>query len=418
MKPPKFSIPRIFSEAGRGGTRRLLGIAGVAVVVVGAVGYVSLDHRSLLPQSSTVHAPEFNPLPGGMHGTPEQDRLGALTDREAANKAAQAGQSFTPQMAAGRSSDAAAPAEAGINTPPGGTTDTVAKPPAGFHVEPVPAPQPVKTDERFARPNPVQQVAVTPEELAPYQKAANDLVGRWGGRPPRTTVEELPSSHDAAATSTSQSRGDALRPTQVASVSQATARSNEQASARVLIPAGRGIYAHTIVAVDSDTGGPVVLEADSGPLSGDRMIGSFGKAGGHENLLVVQISKVVHDGKELSAEGLVLAPATMQTAVATSVDQHYVSRFVLPAAAAFVQGLGSAIGTTSNTFSQIGPLGNQSYVTSLNLPQQIGVGAGAAAQQVATALQQQAPTGPTIHLAAHANVGVMFLTDVKLTDKD
>ena len=50
-------------------------------------------------------------------------------------------------------------------------------------------------------------------------------------------------------------------------------------SGRVLVPAGRGIYAHTVVAVDSDTNGPIVLEADTGPISGDRMIGTFSKSG-------------------------------------------------------------------------------------------------------------------------------------------
>ena len=96
----------------------------------------------------------------------------------------------------------------------------------------------------------------------------------------------------------------------------------------------------------------------------------------------------------------------------TSVDQHYLSRFLLPAAAAFIQGLGSAIATTSNTAAVLSPFGGAAYSTHLNLPQQLGVGAGVAAGQIGNALNQAAPKGPTINLAAHVNVGIMFLNDL------
>ena len=236
----------------------------------------------------------------------------------------------------------------------------------------------------------------------------------WGGREPRTELDESTSDGDNSA-----NQGTALRRPSSAQpeLSQASSRVAAAKTTRVLVPAGRGIYAHTIVAVDSDTGGPIVLQADTGPLAGDRLIGMFSKAGGHENLLVVQITKVVHGGEELGVSGLVISPSTMQTAVASSVDQHYLSRFALPAAAAFVQGLGSALATTSNTIGTTNALGGTNYVTSLNLPQQLGVGAGAAAQQIGTTLAQQAPTGPTIHLDANASVGVIFLGDVKTTQE-
>ena len=74
----------------------------------------------------------------------------------------------------------------------------------------------------------------------------------------------------------------------------------------MLVPAGRGVYAHTIVAVDSDTNGPIVLEADTGPIAGDRMIGSFSKSG--NDRLIVRVETVEHRGKALEANGIVVAP--------------------------------------------------------------------------------------------------------------
>jgi hypothetical protein len=120
------------------------------------------------------------------------------------------------------------------------------------------------------------------------------------------------------------------------------------------------------------------------------------------------------------AEGRAPAGASSRKApppeagVASDVDQHYLARFILPAAAAFVQGLGQAIATTSNTAAVLSPLGGAAYSTHLNLNQQLGVAAGAAAGQVGAVLNQAAPKGPTVSLDANVAVGVMFLSNVTM----
>jgi intracellular multiplication protein IcmE len=177
----------------------------------------------------------------------------------------------------------------------------------------------------------------------------------------------------------------------------------------VLIPAGRGVYAHPILALSSDQSTPAVFQADSGPIAGDRMLGSFSK---ENDRLVVRIATIIHQGQAIGAVGMVIAPETMEASVATGVDQHYLARFVLPAAAAFVQGLGQAIETTSNTTAVLSPLGGATTVTSLNLPKQLGVAAGVAASNIGSTLNQAAPKGPTITLDANVSVGVIFLTNV------
>ena len=193
-----------------------------------------------------------------------------------------------------------------------------------------------------------------------------------------------------------------------ASAAAPVSSSSASARQRVLVPAGRGIYAHTILAANSDQQSPVVLQADSGPLSGDRMIGTFSR---ERDRLVIRVSKVIHNGQEIGTDGVVVAPGTMEVGVASSVDQNYLSRFLLPAAAAFVQGLGQAI-SQSNSTSVIGPLGSVGVQNRLNFDQQLGIGAGVAGAQVGSALQQSAPRGPTVILDVGSSVGVMFLTNV------
>jgi intracellular multiplication protein IcmE len=180
-------------------------------------------------------------------------------------------------------------------------------------------------------------------------------------------------------------------------------------SGQILVPAGRGVYAHPVLALSSDETSPVVMQADSGPIAGDRMIGTFAK---EANRLIIHISTIIHNGEPIGCDGVVTAPDTMEASVASQVDEHYVARFLLPAAAAFVQGLGQAIATTSNTTAVLSPLGGATTTTHLNLNQQLGVAAGAAAQQVGSTINQEAPKGPTISLEANVAVGVMFLSNV------
>jgi intracellular multiplication protein IcmE len=152
-----------------------------------------------------------------------------------------------------------------------------------------------------------------------------------------------------------------------------------------------------------------VLQADSGPIAGDRMIGSFAR---QENRLVLHVNTVIHNGEAIGVDGVVTSPDTMEAGVASGVDQHYLERFILPAAAAFVAGLGQALATTSNTAAVLSPFGGATTTTHLNIDQQLGVAAGVAASQVANTLNQAAPKGPTISLDANVAVGVMFLSNV------
>lgn len=412
---------RVFNRAGSAGPLRLALISGTAVVVLGTVVGVSFMKRSEPPQSQTARMPNVNPLPGGPHTNPNQDRLALQHNQQEADKAAQQGQSYTPPLTASRPISLQAPAPAPVALPAAAPAAPATPQPSIRIAEP-PAPRPVPPATR-----PIQQVAQTNQQPSRedqmFRAAVADVLSGWGARPSRTDVvipppraqqeggnadgEEATGGGGLGASSGAEARSAAIAP------AATMARTLPQ---QILVPAGRGVYAHTVVAVNSDAGGPIVLQADSGPIAGDRIIGSFGKAGDGD-LLVVRVQSLVHNGQAIPVDGIVIAPDTMQTAVATSVDQHYLSRFILPAAAAFVQGLGQAIATTSNTQSVVSPFGGAAYSTRLNLDQQVGVAAGVAGARVGAALNQAAPRGPTIHLAANAGVGVMFLSNVALPQR-
>jgi len=410
----KLQISTVFNRSAYAGPRRFLVLGGCVVAVAGLIAYVSMSGSTPPLTSQVSRLPTVDPLPGGLQSNPQQDKLALQANREQADQAARRGISYTPPIAASQSLLAA----------PAATLAPAAAAPLRL-VSPAP-PAVVAQPIQYA-PDPIghtvaQTTPADPQEQAAYNDAINRLLRGWNGRAPKTDVvlqPAQPSSENGSSGAEGQAGSNASSQNASANSRFSGNGSGSTDAGRLIMPAGRGVFAHTVLAASSDSEGPVVLQADSGPLAGDRMIGTFGKAtsngSGSSDRLVVRINTIEHRGQSIGVDAIVTAPETMETTVASSVDEHYLARFALPAAAAFVQGLGQALATTSNTVGVLSPLGGTSYATQLNLPQQLGVGAGVAAQQLGNTLNQQAPRGPTIHLDANVNVGVMFLAPVRDT---
>ena len=429
--PIKLRFGRFLSQSGSAGTRRLMIVGGfVLVIVLGSVMMMTSQRHS---ETGTAIAkvPVLDPLPGGPHTSPAYSELATRADQ---NRAAVA-------VAAQRSSVATMPgretAVANVDVP-----TTVAETP-----RPAPTLTPA-TSETLSRPNPpapragtqtppvttpsntsatsAQTTATTAaaanakrqaddEKAKVYQAAISSLLAGWGDKAQATEVVLVPDERSGSGENRSGSIGAAqgrqplTLSNPVPNARRLADRGSSSASRQVLMPAGRGVYGRTVLAASSDQGGPVVIEALSGPVVGDRMTGTFET---RDTRMVVRLTSItLQDGTQQKINALVIAPDTLETSVASSVDQHYVTRFVLPVAAAFVSGLGQAL-AQSNSTVVAGPLGGATAFQRLNLPQQLGVAAGAAANQFGSAVTANAPKGPTVNLEANVNVGIMFLEPV------
>ena len=279
---------------------------------------------------------------------------------------------------------------------------TEAAPPAAS------APAQIRIVKEEPKPQPIDKDAVKA-----YADAISGSLAGWQGKRSETIVDIDPEQKGTG----SPTAG----PPNVRSAAYETAQANRAAQAerrpasRVLIPAGRGVYARTVTAGNSDYGGSIIVEALSGPIAGDRMIGGLER---REDRLVVSLhSLTLQDGRSVPIDALLVAPDSMETAVASGVDHHYVERFVLPVAAAFVAGLGQAVALSGSSFAANPVYGG--YAASynhFNAGQLIGIGAGAAGAQASQLLAAAAPRGPTVNLAANAQVGVLFLAPVEVPD--
>ena len=409
---PKLRSGNVLSAAGRAGPRRLLMIGTAFAALAGLVVVVTSGGQRRVIESRDAKLGKVDPLPGGTHSTPEINALAFHAETQQAASALRAGQSYTPPLAASLPAQQT-PAGAETAVP---TAQQPATPMVVFHAPAAPMrvvlPTEVAVQPEATAPSPgiipVQAVA-DPKQMEPYKHQIADLFSQWGGRLPRTEV--VTPENDSG-----NAQGDppaALRATATAARDNAAPAAAsvrpDDAGGRVLIPAGRGVYAHPILALNSDQSSPAVFQADSGPIAGDRMIGSFSRQG---DRLIIRVNSIIDKGEEISADGVVIAPDTMEASVASDVDQHYLMRFALPAAAAFVQGLGQAIATTSNTAAVLSPFGGATTTTHLDLNQQLGVAAGAAAGQIGSVLNQAAPKSATVSLEPNVAVGVVFLSNV------
>ncbi|MBR0668664.1 hypothetical protein GXW71_30210 [Roseomonas hellenica] len=419
----RFANP--FNRVTSAGPMRFVIIGGSIMVVAAIVVGVSLITTQPPLQSSAARPVNLNPLPGGTNSTPLQDRVALAEDRRQAERAERDGRSFTPPIAA---SLPVQPVDLAQQPPP---PPAVAAPrpqpaPARLAVETAPAPPRVTLAQQVAQPAPQARPATVapPADDPALRNAVQGLLAGWGGRPPQTTVT-LPAA--AAGAAEGRPSGRPAEPSTMArrlasdevpasgAPASAAAAGGRAPQGQVLVPAGRGVYAHTITATNSEAGGPVVLQADTGPIAGARMMGTFTRAGMTDRL-VVRITTVNHGGQPISVDGLVVAPDTMETSVATSVDQRFAERILLPAAAAFVEGLGQAI-ARSNSTAFVSPFGGGTVTSRLNTEEQLGVAAGAAGARLGQILEQSTPQRATVLLARGASVGVLFLSNVALPDR-
>ncbi len=178
----------------------------------------------------------------------------------------------------------------------------------------------------------------------------------------------------------------------------------------VLYPAGRIAYAQILTEANSDVPGPVLAQIASGPLSGSRVLGTFSK---QKELLTIKFQTVIVDGVSIDIDAVAVDPKTTLPALATDVDHHYLMRVALPMAAAFVEGLASAISESGLTTVTVegDVVAEESEDTSTE--QEVASGIEEAGQKLREILDETADEiEVTVRVEAGTPVGILFLEPV------
>jgi intracellular multiplication protein IcmE len=196
----------------------------------------------------------------------------------------------------------------------------------------------------------------------------------------------------------------------------ATAASKSASKAASFVRAGTVIPAVLITPVNSDTPGPIMAEVTSGPLKGARLLGTFRST---EDQVVLQfnlISMLDQPGSfQVQAYGV--DQTTSAPGLATDVNHHYLRKYGLLAASAFVSGYGQAVSQQGST-TVVSPFGGATVVNpGLDNGQITKVALGQVGTQIGQQVSQESSRiRPTIKVQDSKGnggvpIGILFMSD-------
>lgn len=181
----------------------------------------------------------------------------------------------------------------------------------------------------------------------------------------------------------------------------------------ILLPAGTIEYAQLMTEANTDAPGPVLAQIVSGPLAGSRAIGSFKSS---TEYITLQFNTVVVDGIAYGTDAIALDPKTANPGMITEIDKKYFTRVILPAAAAFIEGLGGAIAETGSTTLTVSTGGSSSSSTTedLDTKQEFFKAVEEAAEKVGDMLDEEADNAePMLRVAAGTPMALLFVKPVQ-----
>lgn len=162
--------------------------------------------------------------------------------------------------------------------------------------------------------------------------------------------------------------------------------------------------------VNSDNPGPVIANIVSGKLRGAKLLGAFQR---QNDKVAIKFNQMVFEKQSYSIDAVAVNSNTYATALADSVDHHYLERYGLFFVGSFLGGISNAIlneGQTTTTSTS-----SQTIKQQLNTRDQIMVGLGNTGNQLAPQLEKNFNIPPTVTVNRGSGVGILFLKAVTLT---
>lgn len=179
-----------------------------------------------------------------------------------------------------------------------------------------------------------------------------------------------------------------------------------------VIKAGSIIFAVLDTGLNSDEKSPILATIVTGDLKGAKLIGDFDRID-KKVLIRFNLINVPSFDHTFGINAVAIDPNTARTALAGSVNNHYLLRYGTLFASSFLSGLAQGIiqsGATQDCF-----LGFcHSTYQKLNTGQYAALGLGNVGQQYATVMGQNFNTPPTIKVAGGTGIGILFMSDVTL----
>lgn len=179
-----------------------------------------------------------------------------------------------------------------------------------------------------------------------------------------------------------------------------------------LIAAGKIHAAKTDIASNTKVGGPAVVTLLDGPMAGAKLLGTVQRAD-ETAKIDFNLLSAPSMGISLPITATTLDADTKTLGVASEVDRHLLTKYVLKPASAAVSAIGQAV-ARSNTTVTVGLAGVTESRGALSSEDKRGIILGSAAQQIHADVSAL-DTNPTVKVHEGVVIGVLFLSDVVYT---
>ncbi|MCT4574858.1 MAG: hypothetical protein N4A43_01225 [Alphaproteobacteria bacterium] len=177
----------------------------------------------------------------------------------------------------------------------------------------------------------------------------------------------------------------------------------------LVVSAGTVSYAVFLTESNSDVPGPVLAKVLTGPLKNFKILGAFTV---QDDYLTIQFNTAVLGHEEYEIEAFALDPSTTLPGLSDDIDRHYISRYVLPMAASFVEVLGDALGETEETQSTSDGVTTKTSEKK-STSDSLWEAAGESSKTIGEILKENIDKDPTIRVFAGTEAGILFTKTVK-----
>lgn len=395
--------------------RVIIIITGVVILGAFALGYKNLNSKPEMPvtgSSSITNAPKVTATPGTSNSEQHND----LQRKQNADKAAEAirtGQTSLPVMVNNTDTDKKDPF-ANLNNE---NIPEQQKPtPAPVVIPPVQQIQPIQPVQQVQQPKTQQKNNA--EEKRNLQNVQEQMVMYMSKWAPGKAYQEIDYSKPVDATK-NQGQQNANNTQQSQNVQQGNQQnvqnnnsgSNSSSSSKkgaAFVRAGTIVPAVLETAINSDEPGPVLARIVTGPLAGAKLIGSMKTA---NETIVVQFSTLSIPGAKGSFKINTYAvdPDSSNTGLASDVNHHYLARYGLGLAAAFISGYGEAVQNMGS--SSVVSNGTVVTTSDLNNKQIAQSAFGKVGQKLSTNIDRDTNIPTTVKVNSGISIGVLFMSD-------
>lgn len=201
----------------------------------------------------------------------------------------------------------------------------------------------------------------------------------------------------------------------------ATQSSNQSGSssadaAGTILKAGSILYATLDTSVNTDEKSPIMATVVSGPYKGSKLLGQFQRVN-QRVLLSFNLMNNPNASSSIPMNAVAIDPNTARTAISGQVDNHYLLKYGMTFATAFLGGLSDAMVQGNSTQSCFLGVFCQTQHTGLNTEQQLTYGLGSAGKKISNDFSNQYQNiQPTVKIQGGTGIGVLIMKDMQVPE--